>query len=173
MVSKEPSRKASSSGIITPLPGEDQKVVQASADELNAKLENILHQQNQLQDKSKRPNMRPEDVCITYSKSENVLMVSAVRLPQTDSNHAACSIPNVVSSSFEMPLIENMAATVARNVCSSTPTTAHPQYLTSAASHNPVHSSTPRALNAGNQPKMNQTGLHLTRIKGVILIPHF
>ena len=112
-------------------------------------------------------------MCVTYSKSENVLMVSAVRLPQTDSNHAACSIPNVVSSSFEMPLIENMAATVARNVCSSTPTTAHPQYLTSAASHNPAHSSTPRALNAGNQPKMNQTGLHLTRIKGVILIPHF
>ena len=112
-------------------------------------------------------------MCVTYSKSENVLMVSAVRLPQTDSNHAACSIPNVVSSSFEMPLIENMAATVARNVYSSTPTTTHPQYLTSAASHNPAHSSTPRALNAGNQPKMNQTGLHLTRIKGVILIPHF
>ena len=63
MVSKEPSRKASSSGIITPLPGEDQKMVQASADELNAKLENILHQQNQLEDKSKRPNMHPEDVC--------------------------------------------------------------------------------------------------------------
>ena len=63
MVNKEPSRKASSSGIITPLPGEDQKVVQASADELNAKLENILHQQNQLQDKSKRLNMHPEDVC--------------------------------------------------------------------------------------------------------------
>ena len=65
-------------------------------------------------------------MCVTYSKSENVLMASALRQPQTDSNHAACSIPNVVSSSFEMPLIENMAATVARNVCSSTPTTAHP-----------------------------------------------
>ena len=112
-------------------------------------------------------------MCVTYSKSENVLMVSAVRLPQTDSNHAACSIPNVVSSSFEMPLIENMAATVARNVCSFIPTTAHLQYLTSPASKNPAHSSTPRALNAGNLPKMNQTGLHLIGIKSVILMPHF
>ena len=61
--SKKPSRKTSGSGVMTPMPSEDQKVVQFSADELNTKLENMLHQQDQLQDKSKRPNMHPEDVC--------------------------------------------------------------------------------------------------------------
>ena len=44
--SKEPSRKTSGSGVMTPMPSEDQKVVQFSADELNTKLENMLHQQD-------------------------------------------------------------------------------------------------------------------------------